>query len=79
MANTFSERLREAMNAKGMTQSNLARHCNVSQATVWAWLNSSEPRLRHVKSLTDLFGRALLDGDCTTRSVSAEALPGVAS
>jgi transcriptional regulator with XRE-family HTH domain len=47
------DRLRREMEKAGLTQAELARQLRVSQPTVFAWLNGSQPR-------ADLYERLLV-------------------
>lgn len=50
---TFSDRLRFAMEGLEISQSELARHLGIGQATVSGWLNESIPQRRMIKLLAE--------------------------
>ena len=55
MSDSFSGRLREEMLRKNLSQSALARKIGVSQPTVHAWLQGSEPRMSQYRRLLAVF------------------------
>lgn len=53
----FGERLRHVREAQGWSQEKLGFEVDVTKATVSKWeLNQSEPRLKHLARLRQLFG-----------------------
>lgn len=55
MEKTFSDRVKTAREAAGLTMTELARRLNVSKQVVWAWENGGikDPKLVHALALRD--------------------------
>lgn len=51
----FAKALERAMRLTGTTQSQIARDCGVSRATVHSWLNGTEPSPMNMAKLVALF------------------------
>lgn len=61
------KKLRAYLELTGMTQTELARRMNVSQPTVWAWLNGkgmpNVPNIRLLSEVTGISVEDLIEGD----------------
>lgn len=78
MTSDFSpERLRGAMNERGMPQAEVARRLGVSDQAVHGWLQGKPPGRKNLIALADLFGKAV--EHFSARSPIEEASPSMES
>lgn len=55
----FSDSLKSCMEDKGVTAYRVAKDNNVSQQSVWNWLEGRAPQIDLAKRIADYFGKTL--------------------